>query len=273
MNGKISIDFCLLIPCYNNFRGLIESLQSVRYTNDRLLILVVDDGSADAISRNELLKQVGEEKPVMVLRNEQNSGITKTLNKGLRWIRENTVANYIARLDCGDTCDPRRFFLQVDYLDANPGIGLLGTWCRFTEKSTGLTYEYKTPLIHEDIVREMYLRNVFIHPTVMFRAALLETAGDYPDQYPHAEDYAYFWRMIQVTRTAVLDKILVTCELNRQGISFKNKSKQLEARRRVVKAFGTNRWLKIKGMLRLNLLFFLPKRLSLRLKQLNSNMK
>ncbi len=273
MNGKLSIDFCLLIPCYNNFRGLTESLQSVQYDNERLLILVVDDGSVEAISRDKILEQVGKEKPVMVLRNEQNSGITETLNKGLRWIRENTVAKYIARLDCGDTCDPQRFFLQVDYLNANPGIGLLGTWCRFTEKSTGLTYEYKTPLIHEEIAREMHLRNVFIHPTVMFRADLLETAGYYPDQYPHAEDYAYFWKMIQVTQTAVLDRILVTCELNRHGISFTNKSKQLAARRRVVKAFGTNRWLKIKGMLRLNLLFFLPKGLSLRLKQLSSKTK
>jgi glycosyltransferase involved in cell wall biosynthesis len=267
MNVNTTVDFCLLIPCYNNFAGLIESLKSVIYTKHKWLAVVVDDGSDELVDKKEIINKLGEELPVVVLRNKQNAGITVSLNNGLHWINENTNSKYIARLDCGDTCDKDRFHIQASYLDVHPAIGLLGSWCRFIEKGTDINYIYRTPTTHKEICKEMYFRNVFIHPTVMFRTALLETAGYYPNEYPHAEDYAYFWTLLNVTETHVVDKILVTCDITRHGISFKNKGKQLVARRRVVKAFGRNAWLKLRGILRLHILFLIPKGLSLRLKQ------
>lgn len=264
------IDFCILIPCYNNFTGLIASLNSVHYPIDRYLVLVMDDGSKEAIAIEDIDRETDSKWPVVVLRNEQNQGITRSLNRGLAWIMENTRASYIARLDCGDTCDDRRFFLQVAYLEAHPEVGLLGSWCRFEEKGTGKGYSYTTPTNYKDILRAMYFKNVFIHPTVMFRADLLAASGFYPGGFEYAEDYAFFWKLIRVREAVVLDQFLVICELNTQGLSYQNKGKQLIARGKVVKAFGTLKVLKILGFLRLGLLFILPKRLTLLLKQLKA---
>jgi hypothetical protein len=44
------MDFCLLIPCYNNFNGLIVSLKSVIYSSENYLVLFIGDGSKEAIS-------------------------------------------------------------------------------------------------------------------------------------------------------------------------------------------------------------------------------
>jgi hypothetical protein len=155
----------------------------------------------------------------------------------------------------------------VEWLDAHPDTGLLGTWCRFKEKGTGYNYPYTTPTGHEKIMKAMYLRNVFIHPTVMFRASLLPEAGHYPENFEYAEDYAFFWKLITLQKAHVLGTFMVICEINREGLSYANKGKQLVSRWHVVKRYGTSKPLKILAFMRISLLFILPKRLTLLLKQ------
>lgn len=259
------LHFCVLIPCYNDEAGLVAALKSIHYDPAHYLAVVVDDGSREAVSYENVRAQAGD-RPIYLLRLPQNRGITEALNAGLQWITTATRAPYIARLDCNDTCAPDRFYKQVAYLNGHPGTGLLGTWCRFGEEATGIAYSYTTPTEHEAIKKAMHLRNVFIHPTVMFRTVLLPATGFYPDQYPHTEDYAFFWKMLQVSRGAILPEFLVTCAITRTGISFSNRKKQLEGRKKVVSHFSENMWIKIVGLVKLNLLGFLPKTLLLLLK-------
>ena len=266
MNKMEEIDFCLLIPCYNNFSGLIESLKSIVYPNKKYLIVIVDDGSVEPIMIDSVKSKIRDEKPIIVLSNETNKGITEALNKGLSWIEENVNTKYIARLDCSDTCSAERFITQVQYLDAHPETGLLGSWCKFEEKGTSLKYSYTTPTDHKAIIKAMHFRNVFIHPTVMFRASLLKKIGYYPAGFHYAEDYAFFWKIILISKSFILDKILVISEINRQGISFKKKAEQLAARWKVVNTFSKSLPLKAAGFIKLKLLHILPKGVVLWLK-------
>ena len=261
------IDFCLLIPCYNNFNGLIVSLNSVVYPTGNFLILVVDDGSKETVTAERVNEEIEKNIPVIVLQNEKNLGITASLNKGLSWMEENTDAKYIARLDCGDICREERFAMQVQHLDANPDTGLVGSWCRIIDEETSFDYSYKTPVQHEEIKKAMYFRNVFMHATVMFRTSLLKRTGYYPTGFEYAEDYAFFWKLINISQSFVIDKFLVTCELNKRGISYKNKSKQLVARGKVIGTFGPNLVLRIIAYVRLAILFILPKGITLQFKK------
>lgn len=268
MNDGKDLDFCLLIPCYNNYEGLVGSLKTVSYPGEKFLIVIVDDGSADPVLQEDIQTEVGKSKPLIILRNERNLGITKSLNLGLSWIVDNVVTKYIARLDCGDLCDPERFILQVDLMDNHPEIGLSGTWCRFVDEETGKGYSYRAPATHKGILREMNFRNVFMHATVMFRADLLKQAGYYPEDFDYAEDYAFFWKLIQLKQSVVIDRYLVLCKVNKKGLSFKNRGKQLAARWSVVKKFSTNPLLRVLANFKLKLLLILPKELTLRLKKL-----
>ena len=261
------IDFCLLIPCYNNFNGLIVSLKSIIYPSEKYLVLVIDDGSKETLTLEKIKKEMDAEKPVVVLQNEKNLGITATLNKGLSWIEENTDARYIARLDCGDICLPERFVMQVEYMDAHPETGLTGSWCRIVDTGTSFSYSYKAPVQHDAIKKAMYFRNVFMHATVMFRTSLLNKAGYYPTNFEYAEDYAFFWKMMNISQVFIFDQVFVICELNKGGLSYSNKGKQLVARKKVIKAFGSNIVLKFNAYLRLALLFILPKGVALQLKK------
>jgi glycosyltransferase involved in cell wall biosynthesis len=263
---KNPLDFCVLIPCYNNELGLLRSLRSIRYQEGRYAVVVVDDGSQTPLLQESLQRAAPHITHMHLIRLPQNRGITTALNTGLLWIVENTTAPYIARLDCHDTCDPERFYKQVTFLNAHAQVGLLGSWCFFVEEETGLNYSYTTPVQHASIVKAMHLRNVFIHPAVMFRSALLPQTGLYPYLYPHAEDYALFWTMLQRAEGAVLNEHLTTCAVMRQGLSFTNRRVQLQSRQKIVRAFGSYPFLKVLALFKLYILLIMPKALLLRLK-------
>jgi len=259
---------CILIPCYNNLEGLRRSLQSIKYDEGKYLVLVVDDGSKQPFTEQEILQKNVKGFPVHILRLDENNGIATALNAGLQWIKSNIICSYIARLDCGDLCDPLRFHMQLDYLRVNPYVGLLGSWCLFKKKNETLQYKYKTPQDHKSIVRAMHFRNVFIHPTVIFRFDLVEKLGFYPTGYPHAEDYALFWEMVNSAQTAILPAYLVVCELNITGISSLNRIKQLRSRQVIVRKFGHTFALKMLGIAKISILMKVPYSFVLSVKKL-----
>jgi glycosyltransferase involved in cell wall biosynthesis len=263
---KTPLDFCLLIPCFNDEAGLQQSLESIRYDAGKYAVVVVDDGSQTPVMQQNLQRTAPHILNMHLIRLPQNLGITAALNTGLQWILEHTTAPYIARLDCRDTCDLRRFHKQVTFLNTHPQVGLLGSWCIFKEEGTDLNYPYTTPVQHRALLKAMHLRNVFIHPAVMFRTTVLQQTGLYPYNYPHAEDYALFWKMLQVTEGAVLNEHLTTCAILRRGISLANRKAQLWSRKKIVQEFGNSRFLKAYGLLKLNILIIMPKSLLLRLK-------
>lgn len=270
MHPPTPLDFCVLVPCYNDADGLVAALKSIEYNFSACLAVVVDDGSQQPLQAAAIETAVGTGLRVQLLRLPQNKGITAALNTGLQWIIEHTNAPYIARLDCADVCHPQRFYRQVAFLQQHPAIGLLGTWCHFREVATGLSYNYTTPLHHTAIVKAMHLRNVFIHPTVMFQTKWVKQGLFYPSAYPHAEDYAFCWQLLQVTEGAILPEYGVTCAITRSGLSFQNRQAQLKSRKKVLRVFGKKGWINKLGVIKINLLILVPKELLLRLKGLNN---
>jgi glycosyltransferase involved in cell wall biosynthesis len=257
------MDFCLLIPCYNNTQGLMASLKSIFYDNDQFAVVIVDDGSTVPISQQQIKSEFRNIESITVLRNQQNMGITDAMNRGLEWIEDHVNARYIARLDCGDRCHPHRFYRQMEYLNTHPEIGLLGSWCIFEDRKLSMRFLFKTPTEHERIKRAMHSRNVFIHSTTIFRTTLLKTVGHYPSEFAYAEDYAFFWKLLNVTRSHILDEVLIIYEINHEGLSIKNRRTQLASRAKIISKFGSDRLRKTAGILRAKALSIIPKHLAL----------
>jgi len=262
VNSITPADICVLIPCYNNLEGLKKSIDSIRYAKKGLYILVIDDGSNVPVELSTLSSPFA----ITVVRMPANSGIITAMNAGLQWIHTHHPARYIARLDCGDTCMAERFDVQAEYLDSHPSTGLTASWCRFENKNDHTYYIYTTPEHHAGILNSLPYRNVFIHPTVMFRSSLLPQTGLYPYEYPYAEDYALFWTMALHCETYIFPRVLVNCEWNPEGISISNRRAQLNSRKKIVKTFakGPKR---LAGIVRLTILSIVPYAWIIRLKR------
>jgi glycosyltransferase involved in cell wall biosynthesis len=253
-------DFILLIPYCNDFNGLINSIKTIKYPSQKFEILIIDDGSKVPLSLADL-QNLFPEKYIKVINLPLNVGIAKALNSGLREILNRTDYKYIARLDCGDTCDTERFTKQVEFMNTYEDIGLLGTWCTFTDKGSGKSYVYKTKLTHNEIVKEMHLKCSFIHPTVMFRREVLATIGLYPENYPYTEDYAYFWRILEKFRVEILPNPMIDVILDGNNISIKNYRLQLLSRKRIIKEFGNNKFQQFLGSLSISIRLLMPDKL------------
>ena len=245
-------DFILLIPCYQNLSGLLTSLQSIHYPFHLFEVLIIDDGSKVPIQQDPIRERFPDLE-FHLIRLPDNSGIVKALNTGLQYLEGREDYKYIARLDCGDICHQERFFKQVTFLNKHLPIALLGTWCSFIESSGKKKYLYKTQTQHEAILREMYYKCSFIHPTVMFRKEVLQSIGEYPENFPHAEDYAFFWSILSVHKGAVLPENLVSIEISGQNISTTYFKVQLESRGKIISRFGKNTWLGFCGLFLLQL--------------------
>ncbi len=113
----------VLLPTYNAAPYLKESIDSVlNQTFTDFDLYVYDDCSTDG---SEKLIKSYPNSNIFYFKNEQNIGLTKTLNKGLELLL--SKYEYIARMDADDWCYPERFEKQLQVLDSSPEIILSGT--------------------------------------------------------------------------------------------------------------------------------------------------
>jgi len=256
--NRFQFDFYLLIPYYNNLSGLLRSVKSISYDPVKYALLIVDDGSKEALSYNDLTAAIPASLTVKIIRLPENKGITAAMNTGLRWLEGEDNFQFVARLDCGDLCTDDRFRQQVEFFGHHPDVDLVGSWCVFKDYSSDLTFGYRTPTEHKEIVRGMHFRNIFRHSTVMWRAEVTKKVGIYPDTFPHAEDYGFFYEILNKGKAAVIAKDLVICDIDPNSISMHFRKEQLKSRIRVVKHYGKNRFFRLLGVIKILFLMVIP---------------
>ena len=100
----------------------------------------------------------------------------------------------------------------------------------------------------------------------MFRREIIEKIGFYPEDFPYAEDYAYFWEIAKNYKTEILSEILVEIAIT-TGISRKNRRAQMLSRIKIIKKYSNNVQLKILSLIRLFIILNLPYNLVLTTKK------
>lgn len=253
MSNKIII----LIPHYNNIKGLCKSLSSIKY-NDGLDVLIVDDGSDIKVNISELYKLSDSIRKIYLIEFQKNKGIEHALNAGLLKIKDMAEHEYVARLDCGDIVLGDRFYLQCDYLEHHPNVYLIGSWVKFIDSNGNHMFSLKYPTQHNIIKNRMYIANMFIHPSVMFRLSSIDKIGYYSIEYKYAEDYDYFFKFVNQFETANLPYYLVACEYNPAGISISKRNKQLKSRITIIIKYYRPSIYWIYGFLRNLIVYMVP---------------
>lgn len=116
---------CLLsviIPSYNYAHFLERSLLSVvKQANDRIEILLIDDGSTD--ETESVVRGIIQQFPALAIEYvfQENAGAATARNKGIELSR----GEYILFLDADDALVDDCFEKLIPDLQTNPGVGLL----------------------------------------------------------------------------------------------------------------------------------------------------
>lgn len=185
---KISV----LFPVFNSVKFLQGSLDSIlRQSYADFEIIAIDDASTDGSL--EMLRKVKDSR-LKVYAHSNNLGITRTLNEAIA----HAGGKYVARMDADDISHPDRFARQSAILDANPDIGVCGTWCRLMGPAGDSGGLLKTPIGNRPDF--LYWRPpVVAHPTVMARRSLMQD-NPYNASMPVAQDYELWLRLSSITR-------------------------------------------------------------------------
>ncbi|MDP2852235.1 MAG: glycosyltransferase [Gallionella sp.] len=211
----------VLLPAYNCEAYVLEAVSSMLSQSfSDFELLVIDDGSTD--STRKLLEAVHDAR-LRLVSNERNIGLIGTLNRGLAL----AVGRYIARMDADDISAPERLEKQVQYLEANPDIHVLGSMVNLIDEQGNVFgafagYPKNADEIHRYLLRECCL----IHPSVMFRKDTVLAADGYSTSARHAEDYDLWLRLSDHHKIANLPDKLVSYRMHRNQVSIRNLTTQ-----------------------------------------------
>lgn len=184
-------------------------------------IVLIEDGPLPSKLRQvvERWKRLLDDR-LVVLKNDVNLGLTKSLNKGLDVVR----GELIARMDSDDVSEPDRFERQVKFLMEHPEIDIVGGSLReFNEDSANLRVR-NYPLTHEEAVRYICKASPLAHPTVMMRRRMFDDGLRYNEKYRMSQDVALWFDAI-MKGYHIANVPEVTINFRSQGDVFRRRSR------------------------------------------------
>ena len=220
---KVSV----LLSVYNGERYLGEAIESIlNQTFTDFEFIIVDDGSTD--SSSAILASYRDPR-IHLIRNNQNLGLAKSLNKGLQLAR----GQYIARMDADDISLPERLYKQVRFLDENSSVTMVGTWTEVIDEDSKREEIWQIPIVSHLLRWRLLFKNTFTHCAVMFRRDVVSQLGGYDENLTSAQDYDLWSRISFRWDVANIPEVLVRWRKWGSGISTKKQKEQQEMAKEV----------------------------------------
>jgi hypothetical protein len=180
----------VIIPIYikTNYEYFRIALQSVLFqTYPKIKIYIVFDGPVekDIVT---YLNNLNNEK-ITIINNSINKGPGYARNIAIKQIKE----DYIAIMDSDDISDKNRIYKQVDFLEKNPSIDIVGTFIKeFNSK-------YERFIIYPEKHKEIKNKAKYIcpmaAPTLLGKSCVFKN-NNYNEKYNYGEDYYMILKML-----------------------------------------------------------------------------
>lgn len=196
---------------YNGERYLNEAIDSILgQTFTDFEFLIIDDASTDRTP--EILRSYDDPR-IRVVTNEENLGLTKSLNKGLALAR----GEYIARMDADDVSLPERLDVQVEFMERNPEICVCGSWVEIIGHNAGGIWKYPTD------GNEIQCRHLFecsiAHPSAVIKMeSLNQNQLQYDITFKRSQDYDLWVRISALCPLANIGRILLKHRIHPDAI-------------------------------------------------------
>lgn len=214
---KVTVLMCV----YNGAEWLPDSIESIlnqRFSDFEFLI--VDDGSQD---ESAAIVSTYLDKRIRLIRNQHNTGLTRSLNKGLSVAR----GEFIARMDADDISMPDRLAAQVQFLEAHPLIDVAGSLYESFDEATGVGSTPGLPETDLEIKQRLFWHNTMAHGSVMFRKNVILEAGGYDERFKTAQDFNLWFRLAAGgSKFHIIQRPLYRLRLHKKSISSNRRDDQ-----------------------------------------------
>lgn len=202
----------VILPCFNNEKFIDDCIDSVLNQSwYNLELIIIDDGSTD---NTKLIIENYNDSRIKYIKNKKNSGIVYSLNKGISIAK----GKYIARIDSDDLMHKKRLEKQVQFMEKNQDIALVGTWhyvINDSKKVIGLK-QYFTQ--DEEIKSILPFESPFSHPSVMIRLDTIKPIK-YSELYNYCEDYDLWFKIASNYKVANIPEFLTYYRVHETNIN------------------------------------------------------
>ncbi|WP_051292679.1 glycosyltransferase family 2 protein [Olivibacter sitiensis] len=196
---------------YNRKENLKESIQSVlEQTYPNFEYIVFDDCSTDGTS--ELIDEFAHPR-LRVIKHKRNIGFTKGIIAAIAESKGELIAIHGA----GDVSFPERIAKQVDLLEKNPQVGIVG--CLLEDVSREGTK------IHSPI--DGSNKSHFTQGEVMYRKSLYYEVGGYNSLFKYGQFTILKLELLKISESAFVNEVLYRRIHFENGVT-KNPKKRIE---------------------------------------------
>lgn len=212
----------------------IDSILNQTYKNIEFIIICDNPKNKSLIKLLEGYKK--KDSRIVLILNNENIGLTKSLNKAIKL----SNGKYIARMDSDDICNKLRLEKQLKYLKSN-NLDLIGSGVKcITETGKKITILNKFPKENNSFVKKIRYNNCMAHPTWFGKIEVFEKMNGYRD-IDYAEDYDFILRALyNGFLLGNVNEVLLEYRMRSGSISNENGLKQFITSKQLIKAYKEN---------------------------------
>lgn len=183
----------IIMGIFNCEKTLSEAIESIlNQTYKAWVLIMCDDGSVD--NTYELAEKYRQQYPdkIVLIKNEKNLGLNKTLNHCLEYAK----TEYVARMDGDDISLPERFEKEVEFLDSHPEYAIVSTPMIYFDENG----DFRTGRGgKEPQITSMVLGTPFCHAPCMVRKEAYDAVKGYSTREDRlrVEDWDLWIRMYE----------------------------------------------------------------------------
>ncbi len=185
------------IPFYKKtnvkyFEMAIKSVVDQTLTPDKIHLIQDGEVSQELV---EIINKYKNKYSIIEIMRLPKKGLPYALNQSIK--KSNT--EYYARMDSDDISVKNRLECQLNYLQKNINLQILGTWAYEFENDYKNEFLYinKTPIEKAEIERYFHYRNPLVHPSVMFRTTVFNKIGYYNEEMYTDQDLELWSRALK----------------------------------------------------------------------------
>ena len=141
---------------------------------------------------------------------------------------------YIAIVDADDVSLAGRLESEVEFMELNPSVALLGGACEWID-ATGKTManpvlppavSLRPPTTNREIQAVLPQYNIFWQPSVLIRREVFASVGGYRPIFVQSEDYDLWVRIAEGFEVANLDQVVVKYRIHPYQVSLRKRKQQ-----------------------------------------------
>jgi len=205
----------VIMSVYNGQKHLREAIESILAQTVRdYEFIIIDDASKDDSLKitEEYAKKDGR---IKIIRNEENIGLTKSLNKALKQAK----GEYIARQDADDFSKKNRLELQLRFLEKNKDIFLCGTGYSIVDDSSELIGSISGKREPANVEKTLKKMNCLC-TSVFFRH---DKKTFYREKFVYSQDYDFYLLLLsRGKKLANMKEILYNYRLSDSAITSRH---------------------------------------------------